>query len=120
MFVIDTLEVGGTEISLVETVHLFNKIEPIVCHIYLGDTLKNRLTEKGIKVYSLNIHENFGFYKAYKSLRHIINTEKPHLIVPYLFRSELVSRIAGKTTKLLLLVRSLMICQTNITVKNTA
>jgi len=100
LFIIDTLQFGGAEQSLLANASRFRHIEPIVCHIYRGETLKPKFIEKGIKVYSLNISELYGFTKAYKKLQEVVVAEKPNLMVAYLTRSEIVSRLVAKFNKI--------------------
>ena len=99
LFIIDTLQFGGAEQSLLANASRFKHIEPIVCHIYTGETLKPKFLERGIKVYSLNITKLYGFRSAYKKLEEVVKAEKPHLMVAYLTRSEIVSRLVAKYNK---------------------
>ena len=96
LFVIDTLQTGGAEQSLLDNVSRFKKLEPVVCHLYAGETLKQGFVERGIKVHSVNIQNKYGFIKAYRKFKKITETENPDLIVACLTRSELVARIVGK------------------------
>ncbi len=96
LFVIDTLATGGAEQSLLSNIARFKHIQPVVCHIYKGDGLKQKFIEKDIAVYSLNIPGKYNFIKAYKALTQLIKNEKPDLLVAYLSRSEIVTRLAGK------------------------
>lgn len=98
LFVIDTLEIGGAEQSLLENIKRFTKIHPVVCHIYKGDTLKKNFVENGIKVYSLESKQKYGFLKNSLALHKIVRIEKPDAIVAYLTRSELTSRLVGLFT----------------------
>ena len=96
LFVIDTLQFGGAEQSLLENTSRFKKIQPVVCHLYRGDVLKSAFLEKGIKVYSLNIKKKYGFVEAYKKLKQVVADEKPDLMVGYLTRSEIITRLIGR------------------------
>lgn len=96
LFVIDTLQLGGAEQSLLENTTRFKNIEPIVCHLYKGEILKSRFIDNGIKVYSLNVEKKYGFIEAYKKLKKVIEREKPDLMVAYLTRSEIVTRLIGR------------------------
>lgn len=100
LFVIDTLQLGGAEQSLLENTSRFKNIHPIVCHIYTGAILEPRFREKGIKVYSLNIARKYGFLEAYNKLRKIVAEERPDLMVAYLTRSEIVTRLLGKFNRI--------------------
>lgn len=96
LFVIDTLETGGSERSLLENLSRFTKTAPVVCHIYEGNTLAPEFSLKGIAVRSLNIKKKYAFVAAVKKLSAVIKELQPSLIVACLTRSELVARVAGK------------------------
>lgn len=96
LFVIDTLQMGGAEQSLLDSVTRFEKLRAVVCHLYAGDTLKQQFIDKGISVYSVNSKKKYGFFSAYRKLKAIVNSERPDLIVAYLTRSELVARTVAR------------------------
>lgn len=97
LFVIDTLEIGGAEQSLLANTNRFKSIEPIICHIYKGDKLKHKFIENGIKVYSLNIDNKYGFVKAYNALKKVVEIEKPQMIVGYITMTEIIARLVGRS-----------------------
>ncbi len=99
LFVIDTLQTGGSEVSLLENIVRFTRINAVVVHIYKGDELKGRFQANNIPVYSLDVPGRYSLYKAYRMLNGIINRVQPDLVVAYLTRSEIVSRIAGRINK---------------------
>lgn len=95
LFLIDTLEVGGAETSILEIASRLKSWDPVVVYIYHGGTLKQRFEQAGIKVYSLNVKAKFGIWKSYKALSEIIRIENPDIIHATLFKAELVSRFVG-------------------------
>ena len=95
LFVIDTLQPGGAEQSLLDTVTRFKKLQPVVCHVYAGDLLKQQFMDKGVRVHSIGLQQKYGFFTACKKLKALIKTEQPDLVVACLTRSELVSRIVA-------------------------
>lgn len=95
LFLIDTLEVGGAETSILEIASRLKSWDPVVVYIYHGGTLKQRFEQAGIKVYSLNVKAKFGIWKSYKALSKIIRIENPDIIHATLFKAELVSRFVG-------------------------
>ena len=99
LFVIDTLQTGGAEESLFNNLIRFKHVQPVVCHLYAGDLLKQRFTSKGITVHSVALKKQFGFRQAYKQLKQIVQQEQPQLLVAYLTRSELVTRLVSRFTK---------------------
>lgn len=96
LFVIDTLQLGGAEQSLLANSSRFVNTDSVICHLYPGEALKPKFIEYGKKVYSLNIKKKYGFAEAYRQLKKIVRDEKPDLIVAYLTRSELVARMVGR------------------------
>jgi hypothetical protein len=96
LFVIDTLQTGGAEQSLLANVIRFKNMQPVVCHLYAGDQLKQRFIDHGITVHSVGLKKKYGFPQAYKQLKAIVQKEQPDIIVAYLTRSELVARLAGR------------------------
>lgn len=100
LFVIDTLQLGGAEQSLLENTSRFKDIDPVVCHIYTGAILEPKFREKGVKVYSLNIPGKYAFIEAYRKLKKIVADEQPELMVAYLTRSEIVTRLLGKFNRI--------------------
>lgn len=98
LFVIDTLQTGGAEESLFNNLIRLKQIQPVVVHLYAGDLLKQRFTSKGITVHSVGLKTQFGFRQAYKQLKQIVQQEQPQLLVAYLTRSELVTRVVSRFT----------------------
>jgi len=96
LFVIDTLQTGGAEQSLLNNVIRFKNIQPVVVHLYAGDLLKQQFIDNGIPVYSIGLKKKYGFVQAYKQLKQIVQKEQPALLVAYLTRSELVTRMVGR------------------------
>ncbi|MUP46847.1 glycosyltransferase family 1 protein [Gramella sp. BOM4] len=95
LYLIDTLEIGGAETSILEIASRLKEWEPIVISIYKGNTLRSRFEEEGIKVYTLNLEDKFGIIPGLKEIGSIIKKENPDLIHATLFRAEQFSRILG-------------------------
>lgn len=91
---------GGAENSLVEIASGFSKIEPIFIQIYEGDSLKYKLIEQGIMVYSLNISDKYGYQNALKKIQKLTEEIKPDVIHASLFRSIYVSRKLKQKVKI--------------------
>lgn len=96
LYLIDTLEIGGTERSLLEIARHFGRVEPIMCHLYFGDALKCEYEAAGIRVISLNLDKNREFTNAVRRVRDIVRCEKPDLIHANLFHAEQVGRVVAK------------------------
>lgn len=99
LFVIDTLEVGGAERSLLEMIPFFVDIEAVVCHLYRGHALKAEYERLGVTTYSLDLPGPYNFMSGIRALRKLIRQEKPHLVNSTLLRSTLIGRVACRMEK---------------------
>jgi len=95
IYLIDTLEVGGAELSLLALTQRLRRIEPVVCHLYKGDTIRARFESAGVRVVSLNLAGPYNLMRAYWQFRNLCIKEKPDAIVSTLYRSDLVARTVG-------------------------
>lgn len=93
LYLIDTLEVGGAETSILEIASRLKNWEAVVVSFYRGESLKPRFKAAGIKLYTLNIDSKYGFLEGRKKLKPIIEKENPDVVHATLFRAELISRI---------------------------
>lgn len=88
---------GGAENSLVDITSKFSNVEPVFIQIYVGDSLKPKLIENGIRVYSLDFQEKYGYKKVIKKILNLIKEINPDVIHATLFRSVIISRKLKKT-----------------------
>lgn len=102
LYIIDTLQIGGAEKSILEIVPRFTKYIPIICSVYKGNALQKAYTDAGIKVFTLNIEGRFEYAKAVRALLHIIHNENVQLIHTTLYRSDIIGRKLKKLTGLTL------------------
>jgi glycosyltransferase involved in cell wall biosynthesis len=96
LFLIDTLEVGGAEKSLLQILARFRRTETIMCHIYPGQRLRPAYEQAGIPAISLNVQGNYALGKAVKEVTAVVNHQAPDLLHTTLFRSDLVGRFVGR------------------------
>lgn len=96
LFLVDTLEVGGAEKSLLEILQRFQHTDPVVCSIYAGEALKNAFEASGIRVLSLGLRGKYRYFRAIAKVVAILRSEKPDLIHTTLARSHFVGRAAGR------------------------
>lgn len=95
LFTLDSLSLGGAELSVLELVKNLQSVEPIVCVTYRAEhQLKNEFEKAGIKLIFLNITERFGFSLGIKKLKRVISTEMPDLVHATHFKTEIISRLA--------------------------
>lgn len=96
LYLIDTLEVGGAEKSLLGILSHFRHSEPIVCHLYRGNTLRAVYEQANISVISLDLDGRYAFRAAVRLVGEVVRSERPVLIHTTLFRSNIVGRIVGR------------------------
>ena len=100
LYMIDTLQPGGTERSLLELTTHLKKVEPVVFHLYQGDELRPEFEANGIRVISGNIKKKYGYTRALQKTLKIIQAEKPDMIHTSLARANFIGRVAGKISKI--------------------
>lgn len=96
LYVIDTLEVGGSERSILDIASTCPGITPFVCRLYPGDTLEPEFTKRGVPVHAFDIPDKYGWPKAIARLRRLIRRLKPDVVHTTLFRSDVAGRIAAR------------------------
>lgn len=93
LFVVDTLEVGGSEKSMLEMLPYLSGIQLFVCHLYPGHHLKEKYEAAKVPVYSLNLPGKYGFSRGYRALSQLIDEIKPDIVHSALLRSSLLVRV---------------------------
>ena len=96
LYLIDTLDVGGTERSLCDILSNFKRVTAVVCHVYPGEALKPDYERAGLRVISLNIPGNYSFLRAIRRFDDVVKSERPDLIHSSLFRAEIIARIVAR------------------------
>lgn len=92
LYLIDTLNVGGAERSILEIVSKFKKYKPIVISIYSGSQLVEEYSDRDIRFIMLNIPEKYNFQLAVHKIKPILEQFSPVLIHTTLFRSDIIGR----------------------------
>ena len=101
LFLIDSLAVGGAEISILEVIKNLQQCSSVVCVVYQGEhSLKAEFEAAGAKLYFFDIKKRFGFGEGVRELRKILKMEKPNLVHTTLFKSEIIGRIAVPSSKI--------------------
>jgi len=97
LYFIDTLEIGGAEKSLLELTSRLDpmRFEPVVCHVYPGDSLRPAFEQAGVRVCCLGLRPKYRLVAGVWRARQFIRTERPGLIHTSLFRSGQIGRVAG-------------------------
>ena len=92
LYIIDTLETGGAEKSLVAITSMFKTITPIFVQVYPGSGLKDLLLRNNIEVYDLQIETGYNFKVALSNLIPLVLKIKPDIIHTTLFKSDIIGR----------------------------
>lgn len=97
LFVVDTLEVGGTEQSLLELVRRLprDQFRCVVCALYPGRTLVKQFVASDVEVVCLDLPGKYRFPTAIRRLSAVVKRVMPDLIHTMLFRASQVGRISG-------------------------
>lgn len=99
LYVIDTLQTGGAERSILEIGSRLRNYEAVVCHLYRGESLKPEFEKAGVRVISINLAGAFQFLRGAREFIKVIKKERPAVVVATLLRSELISRISCFITR---------------------
>lgn len=92
LYIIDTLETGGAEKSLLEITSRFSHFQPIFIQLFKGDALRNEFFNRGIEVIPMDFNVSYNFKKMAKEIFPVLKKIQPHIIHSTLFRSDMVAR----------------------------
>ncbi|MDP2088177.1 MAG: glycosyltransferase family 4 protein [Flavobacteriaceae bacterium] len=93
VYLIDTLQTGGAEKSLVEMAVANKQVQSYFITLYTGNALAPILEEHNIPLFALNSNRKYGFKEAVKKIIPIIQEIQPDLIHTTLFRADMVGRL---------------------------
>lgn len=96
LFVIDSLEPGGAELSLASMIPHLSSVEAKVCHLYPGARLVPRVSAAGVEVASLDLPGRYVPLRAIMRLRREVRRWKPDLIHSQLWRSGMAARTVAR------------------------
>lgn len=100
LFLIDTLEVGGAEKSLLDIIPRMQGVSPLLCQLYPGSALKAAYEHAGVPVVSLGLPGKYAFARAVAGVRRCVREHRADLIHSTLLRSDLVARAVGAIERL--------------------
>lgn len=103
LFLLDTLEIGGAERSILEISSRFKRYKPIVVTLFKGSHLKKEYLQRGIEVISLDFEKETKDTVIKAELDKIVSTIKPLVIHATLIRSCLVSRKLSRSHEYILI-----------------
>ena len=96
IYLIDTLQTGGAEKSILEFSSRFTKVKSIVCFLQKkeGD-LSPEFRAKNVELIDLSIPTStFWFFHAIKAFNQVLQQHQPDIVHAHLFKSELVARLS--------------------------
>ena len=96
LFVIDSLEVGGAERSLLELCRHSRRFEPVVCHLSPAAALAQRFDAAGVPTLNLGLETRYPFLAGARALTHCIRTVDPDLIHSTLYNGGITARLAAR------------------------
>lgn len=95
LFVIDTISVGGAELSIYEVVKNLTQTDPIVCVLYrAANGLQKEFEKEDIPLVFFDIQKRFGVGEAIKKLNELIRIEKPDTVHATHYNAEIICRLA--------------------------
>lgn len=92
LFLIDTLETGGAEKSLLTITSKFRTVVPVFVFIYPGNSLMQNFINQGIEVHSLGVKNGYNFKDALYKIRPLVSKINPDIIHSTLFKSDIIAR----------------------------
>ncbi len=96
IYLIDTLQTGGAEKSILEFSSRFKEVKSIVCFLQKKDgDLSTEFRAKNVELIDLSIPSStFWLFHAIKSFNQVLKEHQPDIIHAHLYKSELVARLS--------------------------
>ena len=100
LYLIDTLQTGGTERSLLDITSRLdrNRFTPVVCRAYAGGELEARFTAAETPVVTLGLQGKYHLLRGARRFARLIRKTTPDLVHTSLFRSDQIGRLACRWT----------------------
>ena len=100
LYLIDTLQTGGTERSLLDITSRLDRkrFSPIVCRAYAGDELQARFEAAETPVVTLGLQGKYHLLRGTRRFARLIRKTAPALVHTSLFRSDQIGRLACRWT----------------------
>lgn len=92
LFLIDTLQTGGAETSLLEITSRFKEYKPVFIQLFSGNELLPQFKKRGIEVIQMDLKPDYRFGSMMKKVLPVAMSYQPALIHSTLFRSDMVGR----------------------------
>ena len=101
LYLIDSLQTGGTERSLLDITGRLdrNRFLPVVCRAYSGDELQSRFVATDTPVVTLGLKGKYHLLRGARRFARLIRETRPALVHTSLFRSDQIGRLACYWTR---------------------
>ena len=101
LYLIDTLQTGGTERSLLDITGRLDRdrFRPVVCRAYEGDELQSRFAATDTPVVTLGLKGKYHLLRGARRFARLIRQTRPALVHTSLFRSDQIGRMACRWTR---------------------
>lgn len=105
LYLINSLDIGGSEKLLLDTVSHLNrsKYQAIVCYLKGKGQLRSEFAKKGIKVYNLGLKKTTPL-KALLKLYRLIKSNEVSLVHTHNFQAGIIGRIVAKIARVPVIV----------------
>lgn len=98
LYIIDSLQTGGAEKSILDIASHLTDVIPSVCILYSDKAdLKENYIANNIQIYDLGLKRNdrFWFLKGRKAFSQLVEKIQPDIVHAHLYKGELVARISS-------------------------
>ncbi len=105
IFLVDSLQVGGAEKSILEISKRLKEITPIICVLYPDrDDLRDSFNKSRIQVVDLNLKrgDKLWFWKGKKAFKKICKELQPGIVHAHLYKSEIIARFSDINDSILI------------------
>jgi glycosyltransferase involved in cell wall biosynthesis len=105
LYIIDSLQTGGAEKSILEIASRLKDVIPSVCILYSDKAdLKENYIQCGIQIYELELKRNDKFWllKGRKSFSKLVKDIQPDIVHAHLYKGESIARISRLPVKTVL------------------
>jgi len=93
IFLIDSLQTGGSEKSILEIASRFKKIKPLICYQLPKEDLITQFRDSQIEFKCLQF-QHYSFLSRVRKFNLLVKQEQPDLIVSILFKSDILARLS--------------------------
>lgn len=95
LYIIDSLQTGGAEKSLLEISSRLKRCQPIVCCVYSGKSdFKKEFELRGIPLLELRVTSKFWWLDGARKFKRLVKEIKPDLVHATLYKSEIIARLS--------------------------